>query len=757
MAMALNAVIAVSLVTAAVAECPSACSAHGTCGAFDMCTCYRKWTGNDCSQRICQFGFAHVDIPLGDLDSSSGPLTMTDLTPGVNFVPYTAIKSDMYPQGVSELFPNMVDSNQNILDNTAHWYSECSSKGICDRETGLCECFEGFVGSSCQRTECPITNGKICSDHGKCLSKKTLANNDYNHVYYLWDEHIFHGCECDSGYYGADCSKKYCKFGVDPNYEESIQTARFSNWTFAITTDADKGAVTVTGNYSIIYHDTKGVKWMTKQLDISSGCPEIIDALETIPNDVIPLNSVRCLKWTADTVEGSTTVYEPVDTSHRLMHSKFTLAFPDRPGEQKMMDLYTTIDANRNTLYTDEPHNSTLDWYVFNNGFYGENDDWMPDLCEGVKVNFGRTWSNDPTVTVTDTATNLYTLTVNDPEQLRLFKICLGDANGDPTDNVEVENWDYGDMTTPHIVKLIDDTQDLLVSVDPDVTHFHTEHKSSTTYICNQTAPLNADGMCEYKDPAGFYVVMYWDNVNQYFVMFGRAGQDYPITQQFHVYTTKGVLRTMDTDVQLFNTWNDKLDGTASSQKDLLTNKIYTKARLGTTREAMDCETTSSYTDCIKRGDLLMLFNTGFSYHSQTQLLTNAQRAVNPLYPMIYRVEKAAREIIPQDIWQQSEPVYNDWSTASKIPEFVQNQILLDKSVNARFHLDTITEALDTSGTFYRFTPPANAYRFATQCSARGICNTVTGDCECFNGFWGDNCRNIDVLANSFGKEDITV
>ena len=36
--------------TMVAAECPNACSAHGKCGAYDMCLCYRNWMSNDCSE-----------------------------------------------------------------------------------------------------------------------------------------------------------------------------------------------------------------------------------------------------------------------------------------------------------------------------------------------------------------------------------------------------------------------------------------------------------------------------------------------------------------------------------------------------------------------------------------------------------------------------------------------------------------------------------------------------------------------------------
>lgn len=62
-----------------------------------MCTCYTGYMANDCSERICPFGLAHVDSPKGDLDMD-------------NDVAYETVisGSQMYKDGTSELFPIMV-------------------------------------------------------------------------------------------------------------------------------------------------------------------------------------------------------------------------------------------------------------------------------------------------------------------------------------------------------------------------------------------------------------------------------------------------------------------------------------------------------------------------------------------------------------------------------------------------------------------------------------------------------------------------
>lgn len=65
------------------AECPNACSGHGTCGSNDMCSCYRNWQAADCSERVCPYGISFTTTPQGDLnmdgdlyDASSKPIVI---------------------------------------------------------------------------------------------------------------------------------------------------------------------------------------------------------------------------------------------------------------------------------------------------------------------------------------------------------------------------------------------------------------------------------------------------------------------------------------------------------------------------------------------------------------------------------------------------------------------------------------------------------------------------------------------------------
>eukprot|EP00501_MAST-03F_sp_TOSAG23-6_P000261 GSMAST32.ASY1.ANO1.267.1 assembled CDS len=88
-----------------------------------------------------------------------------------------------------------------------HFYRECSNKGICNRQTGLCECFSGYEGEGCIRAAC----ANDCSGHGVCKRAADL-NPDYN----AWDALKTQSCVCDVGYSGPDCSLRLCPKGDDP-------------------------------------------------------------------------------------------------------------------------------------------------------------------------------------------------------------------------------------------------------------------------------------------------------------------------------------------------------------------------------------------------------------------------------------------------------------------------------------------------------------------------------------------------------------
>ncbi len=147
----------------------------------DVCQCYDNWgvglsyDSGDCSDRICPFELAWVDTP-----DKAGAF---------------------------------------------HKYAECANRGICNRDTGDCVCFDGYEGKGCQRTSCP----NDCSGHGTCefIEDMSFAAtwNDYTKKYFVedpktfpypnWDHRKMRGCVCDATYGDIDCSKRMCPYGND--------------------------------------------------------------------------------------------------------------------------------------------------------------------------------------------------------------------------------------------------------------------------------------------------------------------------------------------------------------------------------------------------------------------------------------------------------------------------------------------------------------------------------------------------------------
>ena len=69
-------------------------------------------------------------------------------------------------------------------DYENHFLRECSNAGICNRKTGICECYDGFTGSSCNDVTCVVNkiNGLLCSGHGRCMKSADMdaLSNGFN-------------------------------------------------------------------------------------------------------------------------------------------------------------------------------------------------------------------------------------------------------------------------------------------------------------------------------------------------------------------------------------------------------------------------------------------------------------------------------------------------------------------------------------------------------------------------------------------------
>jgi len=560
----------------ASAECPNACNGHGTCTSYDMCVCNRNWQTNDCSERSCQFGLAHVDTPKGDLNQDgmiSGPNTIL------------VENNEIYPFGTTEQFPRMQDTSLVDLENSAHYYMECSNKGSCDRKSGECQCFDGYDGAACQRASCPGFPDS-CSGHGVCKTIRQLAESDNDNIYELWDKHSTMGCECDAGFFGPDCSLRQCKFGIDPLYLDDTATIKYATFDFAVlhTEPSDYHASTnnnifsngmrnnndedTNGYWAIRFFDVHGEDWLTNPIKADASCDEVIDALNALPNDVIPhMNYDLCTRinelnkysvgeqatryegWSSHVDEYFTSgengfassngftsgANRPIqlmmgfwlnDFDNVSSHSKGQ-AFPDwmhqpsltgsvyrvhffnNPGQLREPMIETYLDGARPTLFSVDSETfrpqGELITAVWTDGQQGENYDYIADHCDGVQFSISN-FINDPRGTF-----------LNDLSAVenQLLKTCLGESDFDFGNNEEVYEWDLGNVNYPHLVKLV---------------------RTVTT-----------------SDDGGYYAALIFDPLLHTFRLLNEmhasddtdhtsteAGRNN--TDQYEIYTTKGVL-----------------------------------------------------------------------------------------------------------------------------------------------------------------------------------------------------------------------
>lgn len=300
-----NIVLLLFLLATAFGACPNGCSGNGICGNENKCSCHQDWEGPDCSLRTCAFSLAWADTADGT--------------------------------------------------NQAHYYAECGNKGVCDRATGECQCFDGFEGKGCRRMACPDN----CSGHGQCTLIEDIsrewnarrygpgskykqlscykqhsgrkgqggltgqdscstnptvtsnvvsrsANTDVMHgyLYQLWDAGKTQVCKCDLAYDGPDCSRRMPPKGDDP-----LTTRKANMMKQAVQIQGSSGAKYHMEEFYMVYHDPYGGVWRTDGIDATNDdyiiATRVQDALRELPNEVLEGVNVRatvstptiCHRW----------------------------------------------------------------------------------------------------------------------------------------------------------------------------------------------------------------------------------------------------------------------------------------------------------------------------------------------------------------------------------------------------------------------------------------------------------------------------
>jgi len=707
------------------AECPNACSGHGSCGAYDQCSCYPNWQAADCSEMTCAFGLAHVDTPKGDLDMSASALSgpTTTLITG----------STVYPYGTTEQFPNPVDSTGKVLDNTAHYYMECSNKGICDRKSGECECFDGYEGSFCQRAACP----NACSGHGTCETIAELAEDEFDNIYALWDKDMTMGCSCDPGYSGADCSSRMCKYGIDPLYVDDESTARVASSTYIVRPGFDG----LDGTYAIKFYDVFGDDFITEPITASSTttCLDVVSALEALPNTVIPTGSVFCSDFQGAYNEmlGSYD-YEATPDGGFMMYS---LTFTGNPGYLKPIEIDSTLDGVRPTTNT-----STAVW---SDGMSGEFTDYFATQCEHVYVTITPLDQNGgnevggglaPDLTTTFTATKMLdgdptmfdTLNVYGyidsltATESKLLKKCLGDSDGDSTNNVEVYDWDYG------AIKYYSELSDTYLM-------------SGTPHAIKLVKKSPAD------DYDGGKFALIWYNPKD--DMFYVATKASDVASEYAVFTTDGVAERVYTDSNSDSAYNATETAAVAWFKQFET----------TLYMSMDtsCESGgSSVEPCLQKGDLIFIADANWG---QERLDAVATGGTNPVaggggktFFGAGRVQAYSAGFADTadlytitKIWKAEETVKTSAAVMGLEDKF---RISVDKSINWDGSIYADPDGDSTRNTGYvqiiKFTPATTGtFTYVSQCSNRGLCNGDDALCECFKGYTNDNCDTQSSLA----------
>jgi hypothetical protein len=770
--------------------------------------------GADCSQRVCPFGVGWADTPKGDLNSDgmvSGPGTNNGIMAcalGTTCDATVVEKDQIWGQdGTTEAFPTFKTAGGMVIPNAGHATAECSAKGLCDRETGDCQCFPGYEGSACQYNSCPEVDGKVCSGHGVCSSALEASKGFYQ----LWDKDATQGCVCDSGYEGFDCAMKKCKPSADPMAWEGGRHGVVDNVTYVIfhqnfTNAADTQKIE--GTYKLSISDVYGKMWETDDINAMATCSEIITKIRAIPSpsfdeDVV----IRCYRnpqtrgaacsgnYATPTGANCNARLEAMSTKagnendamdnhleidnreNFFVWEKYTISLK-RYGSYKPLQVVMHDNDQRPTLYPSHSLMGKVHARTFANGYTSDSIDIFPVECKDVYIRFAA-------VSGTGEHEILFGYSSTDSNaaaQEKLFQACLGDADEDWTNNEDKESYDRGTTMNPHVIMAYELTQYNCYFYSPwpnaqwDSATCDDEYdmKVPANLVCDDKVYSEPNGamrygnaaLCSNKNPSGIVLMVTktgtagssgtWYIRNKVALDYAQGNTGTP----FAIRTMTGIFQNVNPKVAAVTTYGGK-----NAVETYHTNMLHITNGTNTDGSPaygsladLSCEAITGndvkIKGCLNNGDRIILMS--MPIQGQDSINAADKKRMydcNARYTNIYTVKNAAQ-------FPYSE-ISVDGRVATTDYKTLQYFVELDRGVNAHYGIDfdetygaTDLKVLPGCAMYiYKYIKnttvyPAGGYEIDSDCSGRGLCDSSSGQCECFPGYTGDACGTINSYHN---------
>jgi len=518
-----------------------------------------------------------------------------------------------------------------------------------------------------------------------------------------------------------------------------------------------------TGYWAIRFTDTHGEDFLTQGIPAGATCAQVVAALEALPNNVIPAGQTLCSGPVTQLSGLEASAFTTTDSTMQRVNSNgglstytiaYSLAFWEADAQTTaslgLGEVNEFVDSSVSTHFSStgtilgvaQSNTLTLSGYIYRVHFFGnpgaiaepqielyldgkrpslaapgskvitkvwtdgqqgEDNDYFGNHCDGVTVS----------IDITATATFLCGLNA---AEYTLLQACLGDSDFDTSNNLNVMNWDYGNMYYPHLIKLVRSTT---VTTDGG---YYAAIWFDTTWAgaCASTAA---------GSPAASGVF----RVLNRFRTADSTVSPLVETDTYEVYTTTGT----------FALTSNQSEATFGfgSRNIYTTNVTYDTAAAPTASHDGDisCEIGNNNANkmkyifhCLNKSDI-------FTFLSWNQPLYNPPHinlyTAKRLYTKQYSHSSSARfSSFPNSV--------STYPTNHKEMHYMTHVINTDMNTN---WAASVVE--DAQFYIYKFFPSEDStYNYVAECSNRGICGS-TGVCQCFSGYTNDDCSIQNSIA----------